>query len=112
MENAKIKFDTHFFFGLRFLFKPKPDPVTFLIFFFVAIFCFTKTIFENIAYRLFQLFIKYIGYYIAPVFKASFPTAFAPEYNRGLTKGKSPLKKDTIPLPLCTLKTLQASRFF
>jgi len=37
--------------------------------------------------------IKNIYYYNATCFKASFPTAFAPEYSRGLTKRKSPLKK-------------------
>jgi hypothetical protein len=34
------------------------------------------------------------------VFKASFPTAFAPEYNSGLTKRKGHLKKERMPLPL------------
>jgi hypothetical protein len=45
------------------------------------------------AYRLFWLFIKHVGYYIGTCFKASFPTAFAHEYNNDLPKRKSPLKK-------------------
>jgi hypothetical protein len=39
-------------------------------------------------------------------FNVSFPTAFAPQYKRVLTKRMSPLKKDPILLPLCTLKTV------
>jgi hypothetical protein len=37
------------------------------------------------------------------VFKVSFPTAFIPEYKRGLTNRISPLKKDPVPLRLCIL---------
>ena len=38
-------------------------------------------------------------YYIRNCFKASFPTAYFPEYSRGLTKRKSRPKNDPIPLP-------------
>ena len=72
--------------------------------FFKVILRFNESIFENITHRLFRLRIKYIGYYIWTCFKSSFPTAFVPEYNIILTKWKSPMKKDPIPLPPFTLK--------
>ena len=39
-------------------------------------------------------------------FKASFPTAFAPEYNRDITKRMNPLK-DPNRLPFCFQKLAQ-----
>ena len=55
--------------------------------------------FENITYRLFRLFLRIYVIILDPVFKASFPTAFAPECSMGLTKRKSPLKKTLCHYP-------------
>jgi len=41
---------------------------------------------------------------LEPDFKASFPTAFAPEYKRGLLKRKILLENDPIPLHIHSLK--------
>ena len=80
------------FFFLRFLFKPRPDPVIFLIFCsrlsFASINRFLKIFRTGYSGSLLSMSVIILE----PVFKASFPTAFAPEYNNGLTKRESPEK--------------------
>jgi hypothetical protein len=89
-------------FVLHSVFKPKPDSVIFLIFC-LGLSSSLIRVCENFSNNLLWFLIKYISH-IRSGFKGSLPTSFVHEYNSGLTKRKSPLKKDPIPFPLCTLK--------
>jgi len=91
-------------FGLRFLFKPKTDHVIFLILSSRLPFASLKRILKILPTGCSSSLLRISVIILEPVFKDSFPKAFAPHYKRGLTKRKSPLRKDPIPFPLCILK--------
>jgi len=85
------------------LLNSSQTPSFFNIFLKVTI-CLTETIFDNSTQMMFYFLIKNICYYIGTCFQRLLSDRLCPEYKLVLTKRKSPLKKDPIPLPLCILK--------
>ena len=92
------------FFVLSFLFKPNPEPVIFITFSSSLTFALLKRFLKITPTGCSGSLLSISVIITEPVFSATFPTVFAPEYKKVITKRNSPLKKDHITIPLCILK--------